>query len=155
MNAAPCSCRVRTNWIFSLSSSAALSASVSSPGMPKTWRTPSFSRHFTRSWATFIERPTDAAARSRPRQQPSPGERGSRPLRPAASLRLLRHGLLACRRPDPDRLDVRELADPVRGKLPSIAGALHAAEGEPRVRRDHAVHEHASGLDPAREPLAE
>src|ERR1700716_495578 len=54
MNAAPCSCRVRTNVILSLSASAAFSARVSSPGMPNTCRTPSFSRQRTRSCATFI-----------------------------------------------------------------------------------------------------
>src|SRR3989442_9515458 len=53
MNAAPCSCRVRMNLILSLSASAAFRARVSSPGMPKTCRTPSFSRQRTRSCATF------------------------------------------------------------------------------------------------------
>src|SRR5919204_1283990 len=53
MNAAPCSWRVSTNVILSLAASAALRARVSSPGMPNTCRTPSFSRQRTRSSATF------------------------------------------------------------------------------------------------------
>src|SRR2546428_4500998 len=67
MNAAPCSCRVRTNLILSLSASAALSASVSSPGMPNTCRTPSFSRQRTRSCATFIVGTCSLSRNSSPR----------------------------------------------------------------------------------------
>src|SRR6266550_129561 len=54
MKAAPCSWRVKTNVILSLAASAAFRARVSSPGIPKTCRTPSFSRQRTRSCATFI-----------------------------------------------------------------------------------------------------
>src|SRR5688572_28312310 len=53
MNAAPCSCRVVTKRI-GLSSSASMMSMFSSPGMPKTYSTPSFSRHLTRSCAAFI-----------------------------------------------------------------------------------------------------
>ena len=41
---------------------------------------------------------------------------------------------------DPDRLDVDELADAV-GQLAAVAGALHAAERQPRVGGHHAVDE--------------
>ena len=53
MNAAPCSWRVTTNWI-ELSSSASMTSMFSSPGMPKRYSTPSFSRHWTNSFAAFI-----------------------------------------------------------------------------------------------------
>src|SRR5579862_2219704 len=51
MKAAPCSWRTGTNSTELDWSSASFRSSVSSPGMPKTWRTPSFSRHWTNSWA--------------------------------------------------------------------------------------------------------
>ena len=51
MNAAPCSCRTGTNATVEEWSSASFRSSVSSPGMPNTYRTPSFSRHRTNSSA--------------------------------------------------------------------------------------------------------
>src|SRR5437588_10433743 len=54
MNAPPCSWRTGTNWIVEEASSASLRSSVSSPGMPKTWRTPSFSRHRTNTSAAVV-----------------------------------------------------------------------------------------------------
>src|SRR5256885_820625 len=53
MRAAPCSCRVGTK-LIALSASASSSERTSSPGTPKTWFTPSFSRHFTRRSAALI-----------------------------------------------------------------------------------------------------
>src|SRR5438105_1158171 len=105
MNAAPCSWRTTTCVIFVLSSSARPSASVSSPGNAKTWRTPSFSRHATTSCATFI-----VAS-----------------LFGVRDLRLLRGWA------DPDGLDVHELADPEARELAAVAALLRAAEREPRV----------------------
>src|SRR3954452_9124757 len=49
MKAPPCSWRTGTNSIEEERSSASLRSSVSSPGMPNTWRTPSFSRHLTKT----------------------------------------------------------------------------------------------------------
>src|ERR671934_2750515 len=51
MKAAPCSWRTGTNWIDPDRSSASFRSSVSSPGMPKTYSTPSFSRQRTKSSA--------------------------------------------------------------------------------------------------------
>ena len=48
MKAAACSCRVSTYFIFEVLR-ASMRSSVSSPGMPKIYSTPSFSRHFTSS----------------------------------------------------------------------------------------------------------
>src|SRR5262245_18316963 len=47
MNAAACSCRHSTNWIFPESWSEIIKSAFSSPGSPKMRFTPSFSRHFT------------------------------------------------------------------------------------------------------------
>src|SRR5437588_998406 len=46
MYAPPCSCRTGTNWIEELARDS-LRSSVSSPGIPNTYRTPSASRHST------------------------------------------------------------------------------------------------------------
>src|SRR5690348_10647056 len=54
MNAPPCSWRTGTNWIEDDPSSASFRSSVSSPGMPKTWRTPSFSRQRTNTSAAVV-----------------------------------------------------------------------------------------------------
>jgi hypothetical protein len=51
-----------------------------------------------------------------------------------------------------DGLHVEELAHPDRAQLAPVAGALDAAEREPRIRRDHRVHEHAACLQPFLEP---
>src|SRR5437868_11887996 len=51
MKAPPCSWRTGTNSIEDERSSASFRSSVSSPGMPNTWRTPSFSRHLTKTSA--------------------------------------------------------------------------------------------------------
>ena len=51
--AAPCSCLVRTNLIEE-SSRASMTWAFSSPGTPKMWVTPSFSRHLANSSAAFI-----------------------------------------------------------------------------------------------------
>src|SRR2546428_9019948 len=58
-------------------------------------------------------------------------------------------------RTDPDRLDVDELADPEDRELAAEAGLLHAAERQAWIGGDHAVDEHAAGLDPPRQLLAE
>src|SRR5215211_3940315 len=50
MNEAPCSCRVSTYSIDDFDT-ASVKRMFSSPGMPKTWVTPSFSRHSTISCA--------------------------------------------------------------------------------------------------------
>jgi hypothetical protein len=50
-------------------------------------------------------------------------------------------------RSDPDRLDVRELADPERAELASPAAPLHTPEGQARVGRDPPVDEDRAGLD--------
>src|SRR5215813_12713020 len=54
---------------------------------------------------------------------------------------------------DPDRLDVRQLADAVLRQLASVAGTLDASEGHARVGLDHAVDEHGARLDLPREML--
>ena len=50
MNAAPCSCRTTMTRMLDFSSAFIISR-FSSPGIPKTYSTPSFSRHFTRTSA--------------------------------------------------------------------------------------------------------
>src|SRR5436189_1598466 len=52
MNAAPCSWWQVTN-LMELDSSASITSMFSSPGMPKMYSTPSFSRHLTRSSAAL------------------------------------------------------------------------------------------------------
>src|ERR1700693_3646662 len=54
---------------------------------------------------------------------------------------------------DPHGLDVDELADAVLRELPSVAGALDAAEGQARVGLDDAVDEYGAGLDLRRQTL--
>src|SRR5205085_509194 len=100
------------------------SSRVSSPGSANTWRTPSFSRQATTSCATFTAASLWPAA-----------------LFGACGLRRLLRGA------DPDRLDVHEFADAERGELAAVAAALHAAEWQPWVRRDHPVDEHRARLD--------
>src|SRR5215831_11647370 len=56
MNAAPCSWRVVTN-LIRLSSSASMTSMFSSPGMPKMYSTPSFSRHSTSNAAAVLPEP--------------------------------------------------------------------------------------------------
>src|SRR2546427_3489519 len=56
MNAAACSCRTGTKRIDEWAS-ASLTSSVSSPGTPNTYRTPSRSRQRTNSSAPVIARP--------------------------------------------------------------------------------------------------
>src|SRR5258706_15529007 len=51
------------------------------------------------------------------------------------------------RRPDPDRLDVGELLDPVFGELAPVARLLDPAEWKAPVRGDHTVDEHQAGRD--------
>src|ERR1700676_577633 len=53
MKAAPCSWWVVTK-VIGLSSSASMMSIFSSPGTPKMYSTPSFSRHFTNSCASVI-----------------------------------------------------------------------------------------------------
>src|SRR3954469_13330909 len=53
MKAAPCSWRTGMNDTELDRSSASFRSSVSSPGMPNTWRTPSFSRHSTNTCAAL------------------------------------------------------------------------------------------------------
>src|SRR5659263_679651 len=53
MKAAPCSCRVTMNFIFDLERESRMS-SISSPGTPNIYDTPSFSRHFTKRSLPFI-----------------------------------------------------------------------------------------------------
>ena len=62
MNAAPCSCRVRTKRIFSDRSSDIMKSAFSSPGTPNTYSMPSFSRQRTNRSETF----TAAAGAARP-----------------------------------------------------------------------------------------
>ena len=65
MKAAPCSCRVGTKVMSCERSSASLRSSVSSPGMPKTNSTPSFSRQSTkRSAAVRWESPAGAGGKT-------------------------------------------------------------------------------------------
>jgi hypothetical protein len=45
-----------------LSSSASMMSMFSSPGMPKIYSTPSFSRHFTSNWAAVIRLSRDLDA---------------------------------------------------------------------------------------------
>src|SRR5438105_11972923 len=113
MKAAPCSWRVGMKAIGEPRSESRMS-SISSPGRPKTWRTPSFSRHWTMRSEAFMAAP---------------------------------------RLGDPHGLDVHELADAVLRKLPSVAGALDAAEGKARVGLHDAVDEHGARLDPCRQML--
>src|SRR6201995_5402122 len=61
MKEAPCSCRVSTYSIEDFES-ASISRMFSSPGIPKTWVTPSFSRHSTISSA--VERDCSTMAPS-------------------------------------------------------------------------------------------
>src|SRR5215831_12899236 len=56
MKAAPCSCRVVMN-LMGLSINASMISTFSSPGTPKIYSTPSFSRHFTNSSAAFMSFP--------------------------------------------------------------------------------------------------
>ena len=53
--------------------------------------------------------------------------------------------------PNPHGLRVHELANTVPAQLPAVATAFDAAEGQPRVRRHHAVYEHVARLDPTRQ----
>ena len=55
--------------------------------------------------------------------------------------------------PDPDGLDVAELADAVGGELAAVAGALGAAEGQLGALGTDPVDEDHSGLQPVRDPL--
>src|SRR5437773_520609 len=63
MKAAACSCRTGTNWMDDRAS-ASLTCSVSSPGTPNTYRTPSRSRQRTNSSAPVITRPPGRSCRS-------------------------------------------------------------------------------------------
>src|SRR3989442_8412181 len=54
MKEAACSCLERMNLIFCEEARAFRSSLISSPGRPKTYSTPSFSRHRTNSSAAFI-----------------------------------------------------------------------------------------------------
>src|SRR5438876_12186931 len=63
MKAAACSCRTGTNWMDDRAS-ASLTCSVSSPGTPNTYRTPSRSRQRTNSSAPVITRPPGRPCRS-------------------------------------------------------------------------------------------
>src|SRR5712692_2648329 len=54
MKEAACSCLERMNLIFSEEARAFRSSLISSPGRPKTYSTPSFSRQRTNSSAAFI-----------------------------------------------------------------------------------------------------
>src|SRR6266849_9782193 len=49
--------------------------------------------------------------------------------------------------PDPHRLNVDELFDPIGTELAAVAAALDAAEGQAWIGSDHAIDEHTAGLD--------
>src|SRR5690349_4557511 len=59
----------------------------------------------------------------------------------------------ASARDDLERADVRELVHAHRGELTAVAGALDAAEREPRVGGDEGIHRDQAGFDPARHGL--
>src|SRR5437867_12740126 len=48
---------------------------------------------------------------------------------------------------DPDGLDIHELARARSRQLAAEARALHAPEGQSRIRLDRPVHEHRAGLE--------
>jgi len=46
--------------------------------------------------------------------------------------------------PDPDRLDIHELADPKLREFTSITGILHPTKRQPRIRRHHPINKYRS-----------
>src|SRR5690606_5706521 len=75
------------------------------------------------------------------------------PARVAWELDQPGYGCASRRLADPDGLEVAELADAVGGQLAAVSGVLDPAEGQRRVRGDHAVDEHRAGLQVVDEPL--
>src|SRR5690348_13642407 len=83
-------------------------------------------------------------------------EAGARPAsrraHPASSLRFRQ--MMPATLHHPYGLDVHELADAEDAELAAVAGALHAAEGDARVRGHHRVDEHLTSLQVIAEALA-
>src|SRR6266545_2032607 len=67
----------------------------------------------------------------------------------ATQLRCLRSHVWTLTWPcrDPDRLDIDELTNPIGAQLAPVAGLFDPTEGQPRVRRNHAVDEHRPRLE--------
>src|SRR4029079_11033460 len=54
---------------------------------------------------------------------------------------------------DSHRLDVHKFVNSKGAELSSVSRLLDATERKPRIGRDHAVHEHAAGIERSRESL--